>query len=195
MTNSNVIISLILAVIIGIFIGSSFKGCSPPDPCIVTADTIVLTKTRIDTVFFEKLVTTNGGQIKPDTNKPVSKIPCDTAYYTQEYNDTLIKGTLYATVKGELLSSSLKYTPKFPKIINRTDSIFTTINKTVTKTEYRQPFGLILGGGFGASPKGDFTVMPQIGIQLKQNLNITYGYNIINQSHVVMIQKVFPLSK
>lgn len=196
MKNTHITISLILALILGIFIGTSFKGCNSTDPCSVTADTVTITKTRIDTVTFEKTATnTRGGTIKIDTTKPLSTQPCDTAYFTQEYNDTLIEGTLSAVVKGELLSTSLNYIPKFPKYIFRTDSVFTTITNTVTKTQYKQPLGIILGGGFGASPLGDFTVMPHVGIQLKQHLNFIYGYNITNQSHVIMVQKIFPLSK
>jgi len=196
MKNPHLTVSLVLAIILGIFIGSTFKGCNSTDPCTVTTDTMTVTKTRIDTVLLERKPTiTKGGKIKIDTTKPLSTQPCDTTYFTQEYKDTLIEGTLSAVVKGELLSTELNYTPKFPKYIFRTDSVFTTITNTVTKTEYKQPFGLVLGGGFGASPLGDFTVMPHVGIQLKQHLNFIYGYNITNQSHVIMVQKVFPLSK
>jgi len=196
MKNPHLTVSLVLAIILGIFIGSTFKGCNSTDPCTVTTDTVTVTKTRIDTVFLERKPTiTKGGKIKIDTTKPLSTQPCDTTYFTQEYKDTLIEGTLSAVVKGELLSTELNYTPKFPKYIFRTDSVFTTITNTVTKTEYKQPFGLVLGGGFGVSPLGDFTVMPHVGIQLKQHLNFIYGYNITNQSHVIMVQKVFPLSK
>jgi hypothetical protein len=57
MKNTHVTISLILALILGIFIGTSFKGCNSTDPCTVIADTVTITKTRIDTVTFEKTAT------------------------------------------------------------------------------------------------------------------------------------------
>jgi len=193
MNNTQVSLSLILSLVLGIFIGSSFKSCGKNNDIIKNTDTVVITKTRIDTIVFERIITkTKGGTIKKDTTK---KDPSneDINFFTQEYDDSLISGILHSMVRGDLLSTELIYIPKFPKYILRTDSILTTITNNITKIEYRQPFGFIVGGGFGANPSGQFNVMPQVGVQLKQNINFIYGYDFINKSHNIMIHKVFPI--
>jgi hypothetical protein len=193
MNNTNKFFIYLVAAIMGFLLGISFKGCGNNNDTSTHIDTVVMTKTRIDTVFFNTTPTkTKGGTIKKDTSKTNLDFP-EINFYTQEYNDSLISGTLQSAVKGELLSTELTYVPKFPKYITRVDSVFTNVYQTTTEIKYKQPFGFIVGGGLGLSHNGYPSAIPQVGIQLKQHINLIYGYDLINQSHNIMVHKIFPL--
>ena len=61
--------------------------------------------------------------------------------YTQEIDDSLIKGTITSLVDGKLIENQLTYTPKFPKYIKE----ITTISKTDTLTLKVDKTSLALG--------------------------------------------------
>lgn len=150
-----------------------------------TSDTVRVT--RIDTLFFEKVATNTKGKtpvvVGPAVNDSdvvdtaLVKNRCDSTYkYSQEYEDSLISGTLFANVRGTLLSSNLVYTPKFPKYINRTDSIIITNNNTIIQKIYERPYGFIVGGGILIDEASQASVAFDVGVQLKQGIDLTYRY-------------------
>ena len=158
---------------------------------VSTSDTNRITV--IDTLFFAKGPTSTKGS-KPVALGPViDEEPvdselianrCDSTYrYSQQYEDSLIAGTLYANVRGTLLSSTLEYTPKFPKYINRTDSIIITNTNTVTEKIYTRPYGFIVGGGLIIDRTSQMSFAFDVGVQLKQGVNVTYRYDPIRAQH------------
>lgn len=161
-------------------------------------DTLVITK--IDTVWFEKPQTTIGKKPirKPGGTlvNPNPKTPCDSLFqYTQEYEDSLIKGVLTADVKGVLLGSKFDYTPKFPKYINRVDSVF--ITKTIIQEIPRQqrPYGLIIGGGLNVGHDQSIGVTLDAGVQMKQGFDIIYRFDALRLTHSIGITHTFEFNK
>lgn len=158
---------------------------------VSTSDTNRITV--IDTLYF------NNGPTNTEGSKPVALGPvvdeepvdselvanrCDSTYrYSQQYEDSLISGTLFANVRGTLLSSNLEYTPKFPKYINRTDSIIITNTNTVIEKIYTRPYGFIVGGGLLIDRTSQMSFAFDVGVQLKQGIDITYRYDPIRAQH------------
>lgn len=158
---------------------------------VSTSDTNRITV--IDTLYF------NSGPTNTEGSKPVALGPvvdeepvdselvanrCDSTYrYSQQYEDSLISGTLFANVRGTLLSSNLEYTPKFPKYINRTDSIIITNTNTVIEKIYTRPYGFIVGGGLVIDRTSQMSFAFDVGVQLKQGIDITYRYDPIRAQH------------
>jgi len=119
--------SVIILLLIGIII--YLKQCTPGIEYekLVTYET----HTKIDTIPFEYPVPR---YVKIPVYEPVSsKIdPVDSTIinnYESTFSDSLLTGTLHASVKGTLLDLSMNYTPKFPKYIKET----TTIKETLPK--------------------------------------------------------------
>lgn len=172
-------------------------NCPPRSTTIDTQRVVV-----IDTIPFEqKPTTTQGGTpVKVKPGKPVNPqtpatSPCDSINeYEQSYSDSLIDGTLSAKVKGELLSSSLTYTPKFPKYITKTETI--TITKTIeTIIPGPRPYGLILGGGVNVAHNQTFGATIDIGAQFKQGFDVIYRFDPIRMNHSVGVTHTFEFNK
>jgi len=182
--------AIIVGLLVYILYMHSCKQLNCPE-IVSTSDTNRITV--IDTLYF------NNGPTKTKGSKPVALGPvtdeepvdseliatrCDSTYrYSQQYEDSLIAGTLYANVRGTLLSSTLEYTPKFPKYINRTDSITITNTNTVIEKIYTRPYGFIVGGGLVIDRTSQMSFALDVGIQLKQGVDITYRYDPIRAQH------------
>lgn len=185
---------IILGLIIYIIFFTSTCNKNLKQPCPeVKSDTTYIT--RIDTVFFEKVPTITKGKkpIKRGNGIAVVDTPktkCDSLFqYTQEYEDSLIKGTLFADVKGELISSKFKYTPKFPKYIFKTDSVI--IINTKETFIYKRPYGLIVGGGLNIdqNPKMGFNL--DLGVQFKNGVDLIYRYDPLRTQHSIDVTYTF----
>jgi len=167
---------------------------------ISTSDTVRVT--TIDTLFFEKVATNTKGKAPVVVGPAIDdsdaidtalvKSRCDSTYrYSQEYEDSLISGTLFANVRGTLLSSNLIYTPKFPKYIYRTDSIIVTNTNTVIEKIYQRPYGFIVGGGILIDEASQASVAFDVGVQLKQGIDLTYRYNPLRSEHGIGVTYTF----
>lgn len=169
-------------------------------PITSTSDTQVVTV--IDTIpFVQKPTTTQGskpvavGTGVPADPEVTATSKCDSIFeYAQEYNDSLIEGTLNAKVKGELLSSSLTYTPKFPKYIIKTETITITNNNTIEVPGPR-PYGLILGGGVNVAHNQTFGATIDIGAQFKQGFDVIYRFDPLRMNHSVGVTHTFEFKK
>lgn len=162
------------------------------------SDTVVVTKT--DTVWFEKPQTVVGKKpVKKPGGIPVTpnpKSPCDSLFkYTQEFEDTMIKGILTADVKGEFIGSSFTYTPKFPKYITNTETITITNTVTIEVPRKQRPYGLIIGGGVNASHNRSLGLSVDLGVQFKQGFNIIYGFDPIRLNHRIGGYYIFEFNK
>lgn len=174
-------------------------SCTKVNCPTITQSIDTVTVTHIDTVWFEKPQTTTGKKPKKQpggtstTTDP--KTPCDSLFqYTQEYEDSLIKGLLTADVKGELIGSKFTYIPKFPKYIHRVDTV--KITKTVKEeVERKRPYGFIIGGGMNVAHNQTFGFTVDVGVQFKQGFDIIYRFDPIRTTHSLGLTYTFEFNK
>lgn len=159
--------------------------CSPSEKC-KEGKTII--ETRIDTFLLpqkERIVEVPVPYpVKVDKNDSSTVINTpitpgsDSLYfnkYTQEINDSLIKGTIESLVDGKLLKNKLTYIPKFPKLIKET----TTITKTDTIPEKVDKTSLAIGINFPITAVNN---SPEIYLSLSHRKFIyQVGYNPMYQ--------------
>jgi hypothetical protein len=169
-------------------------------PEIVTTTSIRHTS-HIDTLLFPQIPTTTEGKkpIKHDGGISLVDTPktkCDSLFkYTQEYEDSLIKGTLFADVRGELIGSKFTYTPKFPKYIIKTDSVFVNTTTIVKIPTYERTYGLIIGGGMNVAHNQTFGFTVDVGVQFKQGFDIIYRFDPIRTTHSLGLTYTFEFNK
>lgn len=157
---------------------------------------VVTTKTVIDTIPF---YVPTPIEVPVTITIPVYKTYYDTVrdtmYAVKEYNnefkDSLIDGNIFSRIAldGTLVEQNFKYTPKFPKYIKQTDSVFTTITKY---PEEKVQVYAGLGGGVGLST---LTVFPKLGIETKNNTLIDIGYDPFNKIGYTSITKKLTLKR
>jgi hypothetical protein len=170
------IIIVILLIIIGML-----ATCVTPKTKVETIDRITI---KTDTIYFPKTtvvryvpVTSYVTVYKDDTTKVADKdTPDSLTYklYSQDISDSLITGNIVSMVDGDLKSSKLTYTPKFPKYITETITKTETVTKKVDKTV------LALGVNI---PITDKEFSPDILLSLSHKKFIyQVGYNPLNKS-------------
>lgn len=141
----------------------------------IQIDTITFTRTYYDT-------------IKVAVPKAVTYY--DTLYndtlkkYVEEFEDSLIEGTIYAMTKGELLDWGFYYKPLFPKYINKT--ITNTITKLDTIKVKDNSVKLFLGINSNLSKQVEFDAYPVVSLQ-KDRFLINAGYSVFNKSTIIGI--------
>lgn len=150
----------------------------------ISGETIVDTVkiTHIDTTWFDSIKVRTLTYL--DTVK-VYEYPEDGSKvyrYVTDLEDSLIKGTIVTGIKLKdstltLLTQYLDYTPKFPKYINRTDSIIITKETFLDKPE-KIKLAMGLNSVFG---KDYYGIGPSIEVQFKDKVNINGGYDIVNK--------------
>ena len=106
--------------------------------------------------------------------------------YSEVFNDSLIEGKIISVVEGTLIKQTFNYTAKFPKYIIKTDSIFTTIEKTNTITENKRE--LYLGFELGGNTT-KFNISPMISLKDKKYNLYSFRYNVINKTFNIGLQK------
>lgn len=163
-----------------------------------TSDTNIVTV--IDTVWIKKEQTTTGGKPKrkPGGIKIIEnpKTICDSIVeYTQDYEDTLLKGTLFTDVRGELIGSRFTYVPKFPKYIKEKETITITNTETIEVPRKERPYGFILGGGVNMSHNQTAGFSINVGAQLKQGFDIIYQFDPLRLNHSVGVTHTFEFKK
>jgi hypothetical protein len=141
---------------------------------VFKTDTIV--KTQIDTLYIKDTVTT------------VTQLPAihdtviindDTTYvYTSEVEDSLLVGLITTKAKGEVIYTDIEYVAKFPKYINRVDSVFIHVPDG-TSTPKR---ALYLGAAVGGS-QTSFNFGPSVILKTKKDELFGLSYGFIDKSY------------
>jgi len=148
-------------------------------------DTVTYTKTHIDTVLFDSIrvrTLTKYNHVDIFNQADSSKV----YRYVTDINDSLISGSIVTGLKLKdtsltLLAQYIDYTPKFPKYIYRTDSVFTTIKDCTIV--YNNKMNFMVGINLDLGTKT--TLTPTIGLQLKNKTYIEAGYNPFNKTILV----------
>lgn len=135
-----------------------------------------------DTVFIPKTIVREIPVSVPRLvyrDKPSEEAPDNTPdsltynEYTQSITDTLINGNIVSVVEGKLVSSTLTYTPLFPKYINTTITKTEEVQVKVDKTSLA--IGVML-------PITDIEFSPKILVSLSHKRFIyQVGYNPFNK--------------
>lgn len=155
---------------------------------------VVKTNTLIDTVEFQ-LAVPYSVPVEVIVPKYVTFHDTinDTIFNTLEYNnpyeDSLISGSIFSRIKtdGTLVDQQLNYIPKFPKYINRTDSIF-----LMKPEEKKVKLFLGIDGGVSANY---ILLKPKLELLTKKEVKFEVGYDIINKGYHVGISKKIKLRK
>lgn len=93
--------------------------------------------------------------------------------------DSLIKGNILSDIQtdGTLVYQEFKYTPKFPKYINRTDSIYITKEIIYNKLKFY--------GGLMIAPYKSPNIIPTLGIKTKKGYYLGTAYDIKNNHFLI----------
>jgi len=146
-------------------------------------DTVREYTTHIDTIPF---IDTIKRYVSININEPEIMPETGLNEYSEAFNDSLLSGEIKSVVKGTLIEQSFTYTTKFPQYIVKTDSIFTTIEKTNTIIENKRELylGFELGGNMTK-----FNISPIISLKDKNHNLYSFRYNVINKTFNIGLQK------
>lgn len=178
--NTNTVLIIIVVVLGFLYLRSCNPTVSGDGQDIdLTPDTLYLPGT-IDTIETER-ITREIKWLKPDSEYVTIH---DTIYgdsvniFTTLYSDSLIEGEILTITTGEVLSTDLKYTPKFPKYITRIDTVKITKPVAVDKPKWGLYAGAIAGGNATS-----FSLEPTLLIKTNKNLQFSAGYGLINKTY------------
>lgn len=171
----------ILFSIIAVLTFLLFRGCNDEPgggetKVVVKTDTIrEYIKGEPETTFVEvvKVVREVAPQVVEAVNDSVSK-------FTTVFNDSLALIEVSSLVKGELISSDLKFTPLFPKYITRVDTFKQEVTNEVVVKKWKFSAGAIFSGNAER-----FGLAPTLLIENKKNLGVSLGYDVINKTYNV----------
>lgn len=139
-------------------------------------DTIV--KTKIDTI---RLVDTVTVISKPPVIHDTIFVNDDTLFtYKSEVEDSLLVGLITTKAKGKVIYTDLEYVAKFPKYINRVDSVFIHVPDG-TSTPKRE---LYIGGKVGGS-QTSFGFGPSLILKNKKEELFGLSYDFIRKTYTV----------
>lgn len=180
----------IIVVLSVVLLTTCLKMCGKIgiDPSTITnsVDTVVVTS--IDTVYYPQDTLYIKGETVYVDSPPDSLNYTNLLKYTTSVEDSLIKGYIETTVSGEMVGTpELSYVPKFPKYINRVDSVFTTITKTETLPTKNKLYGGIRAGG----NKVQFDIGPTVSLVHKKGFLVGYDYQINQKTHNITAQFEF----
>lgn len=167
------ILIAVLGVIILLMVTCKKTKVEVIEKVVTTIDTLYFPqKERLVNVPVTKYVTVS----KTDTLTLVEYKDPHFKQYEQPYEDSLLTGVIYNTVDGTLISTDIKYTPKFPKYITKE----TTITKTDTITKKVDKTALSLGVRTLVRPTD---INPEILVSLSHKRFIyQVGYNPLNNA-------------
>ena len=170
-----------------------FKNCSESNQ---TTDDLITTEIQSDTTkvtFIDtvKFIDTVIHKVIVRINKPVV-VNDSINEYTNEFNDSLLTGTVWTQVNGNLLDQKLDYVPKFPQFIIKTDTVI--INTKQTTTIKKRSFSLNGGIEVGGNVDG-FNFSPIIGFTNKKGNSYSYRYGVLDKTHNVGIMYNFKINK
>jgi len=168
----------ILYAIISVLAFLLFRGCNeePEDRVVVKTKTVTkYLPGEPETTFVEVVKV-----IKEVAPGEVEAVNDSVSKFTTVFNDSLAKIEITSLVKGELISSDLKFTPLFPKYITRVDTL-----KEVTTNEVIVKRWSLEGGVIFSASAERFGVSPTLLIRNKKNLGVSLGYDVINKTYNV----------
>lgn len=110
--------------------------------------------------------------------------------YSNNIEDSVIKGEIVSEIDGTLINQTLNYKLKVPQLVIR-DSIFTTIEKIILENQNKT---FIFAGFTTGGSKTSFNFGPNIGLYSKDYL-CSYNYDIINKNHNISFSKRFNLKR
>ena len=184
MKKLNPTVLLIIAVVVLSFL--YLRSCNPtpiPNPDIdTTPDSTYIKGVVHDTVTFDS-ISYEIKWLKPEKEYITVH---DTLYgdsvnvFETVYNDSLIEGSILTICTGEVLSTDLKYTPKFPKYITSVDTLRIVQPKVVIKEKWALYAGAIMGGNATS-----FSLEPSLLVKTNKNLQFSLGYGLINKTYNV----------
>tara|TARA_R100000152_G_C6774965_1_gene203054 strand:- start:1345 stop:1935 length:591 start_codon:yes stop_codon:yes gene_type:complete len=162
---------------------------------VTTVHTDTLHVTHIDTIpFIDTIIRT----VTVKINEPVKVVIEDDVWdelniqeYTNTYTDSLLDGTIWTRVDGELLDQKLTYTPKFPKYIFQVDTVIIDTKQTTLQT-IAPKFSLNIGAEVGGK-KDEFNFSPMIGFSSKNGISYSYRYGILNKTHNIGVMYNFKI--
>ena len=180
---------IVIVVLLLFLVWGKCGGTVEPQDINVVTYTDTTYSTHIDTIEFidtiyktkTKLLYTYIDEIPEDSSK---------LYTFETYlNDSLLDGDLSTKIKVKddsamLISQNFNYTPKFPKYIYQTDSVF--IHDSTVTTIYDTKPKLMVGLDivFGNATKQG-TIMPNIGLELRGNTILEAGYDPFNKQVMI----------
>lgn len=184
------IISIIVIGILAIALVAN-KGCGrgqvveEPQKETIRVDTVEKEIIRIDTFHQTKIVYLQSPE-KPQVSEViVDETTSDTtSIYSGTQQDSVMSINYVAAVRGELDNLSLSYVHKGPReIVKYIDrEVIETVRETVS--EYKN--GFYIGSTFGFNRELQrASIAPTITLTTKNNLMVSYNYDIISRSHGV----------
>lgn len=168
-------------IILGLFLYIFFlQNCSDrpkvTDEVTVEVQTDTTRITVVDTIQFIDTVIRN---VIVTVNEPVI-INDSVNEYTNEFSDSLLTGTVWTLVQGNLLDQSFNYTPHFPRFIIKTDTVIINTNQTTTirKSNFSLTAGIEVGGSVD-----EFNFSPIVGFTNKKGNSYSYRYGVLDKTH------------
>ncbi len=176
-----------------------FKSCNKKtqnslheNPVVLNKIDTVYMKGKTDTVVFTK-VKWKTKWLKPNIKDViVDTTTNDTTHvYKTEVDDSLLTATITSKVKGELLSSKLVYTPKYPQYITRVDTLQISDSTIVAPQCSKDRWGLLFGGvATGNATSFEFT--PTLTLKTNKSMYFSVGYGIINKTYSIGVHTAIP---
>jgi len=180
-------------IILGLFLYILFfKNCSDQQTTVDEITTEIKTDTtRITVVDTIQFIDTIIRKVIVKINKPVI-INDSINEYTNNFNDSLLTGSVWTQVKGSLIDQKLDYIPKFPQFIIKTDTVIINTEQTMTikKSSFSLNAGLEVGGSVDK-----FNFSPIIGFTAKKGNSYFYRYGVLDQTHNIGIMYNFKITK
>jgi len=185
----NIILSIAL-VVLGILYFKSCEQSLHVEPVVLTKTDSLYIKGDEVLVPFE-VIKWKTKWLKPDAVETfVDSSTNDTInIFNTEIDDSLLTATITSKVKGELLSSSLSYSPKFPKYIYRVDTL--QINDSTTIEVDKPKYGLYFGG-IATGNQTSFEFSPTLSLKTNKNTHFTLGYGLMNKTYSIGVLVPIP---
>ena len=179
-------------VILGLFLYVLFlQNCSKEEQPLdevttVTVDTLrttfVDTILFVDTVVQTVVITVNDPLIINDSVKE----------YTNDFTDSLLIGSVWTQVEGNMLNQKIDYTPKFPQFIFQVDTVIINTNQTTIRQDPK--FSLNIGVEVGGN-SDKFNFSPILGFSNKNQNSYFYRYGVLDKTHSIGIMYNLKITK
>lgn len=171
-----IIICIILLFIVSLTTCNNKRGSGDVTTVETTYDTTHVTHT--DTIPFYNIIDSIRVINLPIVSETVNSDSSEFSYLT-EVSDSLLDGRISTVVKsdGTLVNQNFTYLPKFPKYINRVDSIFVT--KEIKTTTIKNTWGIY--GGVTLVPVQTPAIIGSLGFKSRKGHMYELGYNPFNR--------------
>lgn len=176
---------LIYTLIIAILLCSLWSTCGKKPNCPEPKNTYsVVHKTTIDTVYIDRKVPT---EVKIPVYVPVLTYVDTTDgstinEYESAFEDSLLRATLFVKADGTILDTRLRYIPKFPQYIIRTDYIKETVTNTYRDTINMARTRFLIGGSVYGDQQ-NLSLDLGIGLKTKRDKVFTFTYDPFKQQY------------